>query len=411
MNRIGLIASFVFLSLLVISWIAAGSGEVSYNSDSRDSVMIRSCLSHNELQRLDSTNFIYDPAEILVQVRKELKRSIRDSRFSLLHIGDSHIASGFWSDRFRELMQKCFGSAGRGLVLPFGNSSLSTNRDYSIISPQKWTSVKLTQPRSSSVDFGVGGYLFRTASSTVTFDVSSEEPFDRVRVFCHSEAPRFEVADSVAAEICCPDTTAECMTIVLKKSVNKVQLKGRTVEGFRRPIYYGMSLESGNSGVLYHAVGVIGAAMEHYNHNPEILAAAKNLEPNLVIVSLGTNESFGKNFTWDYFHHHITEMVESIRSAAPQAAIIFTTPMENCRRSRGRYVVNKNARLASEVLKNYAGEFGYAVWDWYEISGGAGTSKSWVSRGLMQSDRIHLTSEGYRLQAELLFSALIRDVE
>lgn len=33
---------------------------------------------------------------------------------------------------------------------------------------------------------------------------------------------------------------------------------------------------------------------------------------------------------------------------------MFTTPMENCRRSRGRYTVNKNARLASQVLMSHA---------------------------------------------------------
>jgi lysophospholipase L1-like esterase len=151
--------------------------------------------------------------------------------------------------------------------------------------------------------------------------------------------------------------------------------------------------------------------MEHYNNNPEIVAAAKHLAPNLVIVSLGTNESFGKNFGAEYFYGQISRMVAAIRSAMPDAAIMFTTPMENCRRSRGRYTVNKNVRLASEVLMAHAKEFGYAVWNWYDICGGAGAAKAWSARGLMQKDRIHLTAEGYRLQSELLFAALTRDME
>ena len=85
--------------------------------------------------------------------------------------------------------------------------------------------------------------------------------------------------------------------------------------------------------------------------------------------------------------------------------------MENCRRGRGRYTVNKNASLASQVLMSHAEEFGYAVWNWYDICGGVGVAKAWSARGLMQKDRIHLTAEGYRLQAELLFAALTRDVK
>lgn len=410
MNRVGLIALFVFTSLAVVSWIAARA-ESPFSIDERDSVMIRRCLKPAELLRLDSVNQIYDPNGILIRVRKELQESISGDRFSLLHIGDSHVASGFWSDRFRELLQKGFGSAGRGFVLPFGNSSISTKGDYSITSPQKWASTKLTQSKSSVIEFGVGGYEFKSSSSVISFSVSSADSFDRVKVICHSEAPRLEVADSLAAEICCPDSSADVVTVALRNTVNGVMLKGRTVEGFRRPIYYGMSLERGNSGVLYHAVGVIGAAMEHYNNNPEIVSAAKHLAPNLVIVSLGTNESFGKNFGAEYFYGQISRMVAAIRSAMPDAAIMFTTPMENCRRSRGRYTVNKNARLASEVLMAHAKEFGYAVWNWYDICGGAGAAKAWSARGLMQKDRIHLTAEGYRLQAELLFAALTRDVE
>ena len=61
MNRIGLIALFVFMSLGVISLIAAGRDSRLFSSDSRDSVAIRNSLSVAELARMDSVNCIYDP--------------------------------------------------------------------------------------------------------------------------------------------------------------------------------------------------------------------------------------------------------------------------------------------------------------------------------------------------------------
>ena len=89
-----------------------------------------------------------------------------------------------------------------------------------------------------------------------------------------------------------------------------------------------MSLENGDAGVLYHAVGVIGVAMEHYNQQQSVIAGTKNLNANLTIVSLGTNESFGRNFTRDYFYNQISTLVSSLREANPQTVIMFTTPMD-----------------------------------------------------------------------------------
>ena len=405
MNRIGKILIIIVL-FIATGFVTSPSGG-DHITQKSDSVYIYSKLNRTELNRLDSVNRIYDPCGVMDCVRRGLSHSAETS-FVIAHIGDSHIVSGFWSDHFRKLMQSAFGSAGRGLIVPFGNSSIYEDQDYSVTSPQKWITAKLMSD-TDDLSLGVGGYAFETCQSEIVFKVSCDEYFDRVRIFCHTEAPRLEAEDSLRSEICCPDERLDCVTVALRKSVKSVELRGNTIVGFQRPIYYAMSLENGDAGVLYHAVGVIGVAMEHYNQQQSVIAGTKNLNANLTIVSLGTNESFGRNFTRDYFYNQISTLVSSLREANPQTVIMFTTPMENGRKIGGRYVVNKNVRLASDVLKMYADELGYAVWDWYEISGGQGSMKRWYSAGLMSHDRVHLTSAGYRLQAELLFSALTQN--
>ncbi|MBK5269987.1 MAG: hypothetical protein JJE22_03130, partial [Bacteroidia bacterium] len=48
------------------------------------------------------------------------------------------------------------------------------------------------------------------------------------------------------------------------------------------------------------------------------------------------------------------------------------------------------------------------LWDLYRITNGYGSAYSWLKRGLMNNDRVHFTSEGYRLQGNLLFNALAK---
>jgi len=56
-----------------------------------------------------------------------------------------------------------------------------------------------------------------------------------------------------------------------------------------------------------------------------------------------------------------------------------------------------------DLATNYHG----AVWDLFDIMGGLKSSTSWRSAGLMASDRIHFSREGYNLLGDLLFNAIM----
>jgi lysophospholipase L1-like esterase len=49
------------------------------------------------------------------------------------------------------------------------------------------------------------------------------------------------------------------------------------------------------------------------------------------------------------------------------------------------------------------------VWDLFEVMGGLNSIYTWDQAGLAKSDKIHLTREGYRLQANMLFHAIRND--
>ena len=70
-------------------------------------------------------------------------------------------------------------------------------------------------------------------------------------------------------------------------------------------------------------------------------------------------------------------------------------------RPTGHYAVR-------DIIVNYGKTHNVAVWDFYNVGGGAGASAKWLDAGYMQSDRLHLKEKGYHLQGELLAKALLK---
>ena len=56
----------------------------------------------------------------------------------------------------------------------------------------------------------------------------------------------------------------------------------------------GIVLENDQNGIIYHAIGVNGARFSDYNKCSLFFDQIQALQPDLIIVSLGTNEAFGR---------------------------------------------------------------------------------------------------------------------
>lgn len=180
---------------------------------------------------------------------------------------------------------------------------------------------------------------------------------------------------------------------------------------------YGFELVSDIVGVLYHAIGNNGATFDNYNNINDFGKSVSALNPSLIIVSLGTNEAFGR-FDRESMYRSVSTFVDDIRRYNPSSTILLVTPAECQRRSSyrrkgsrrrryGAYKVNENIALARNVILDYGRRNNIPVYDWYDIAGGAGSSAGWIADGLLSKDRVHYTRKGYEVQGELLYDALI----
>ena len=136
------------------------------------------------------------------------------------------------------------------------------------------------------------------------------------------------------------------------------------------------------------------------------------LKPSLLIISLGTNETFGRRFRSEEFGGQIRAFVSLVKKQMPETAILLTTPPECYKRTyvnkKRTYVRNSNTQLAAKAIVKAAREEGVACWDLFAATGGKSSCTKWRKEKLMGRDRIHFTKDGYREQGTLLYRALMQ---
>ena len=162
-----------------------------------------------------------------------------------------------------------------------------------------------------------------------------------------------------------------------------------------------MSPES--EGIRYFSYGVVGKTFSWYAQQPVLEFQLKNYKPDIVIVTLGTNDAFGKP-TYEAAWQSIDRFVSTVRAVTPESAILLMSPPDCFLRS-GR--VNRDAAVVQRAIIEYADQHGLTAWDLYTAMGGAGSMDSWLAANLARPDRVHFSSDGYALIGEMFLSAVL----
>ncbi len=358
-------------------------------------------------------------------IRQRLRDADR-TPFSIVHIGDSHIQADIATGQTREFLQYDLGNAGRGLVIPFKMSGTNEPCDYSITSRKPWSSVKLMgQNWKRTMGFTGASVSPGTAMSEITVSTDDKDdynPFSALTIFHKGQFFVTGVTDARGTLLPFTATPSEDYTHI--ELVNDVTSVNVLFESAGDLTLFGVNLSGNRPGVFYHTIGNNGATYETYNRIGNVGEGIMPLNPSLVIISLGANEAFGR-FNEFLFEKSMDKLVTNIRKANPGAEILLVTPAEcqrikyttvSSRRKKGRkrratrragsYAVNANILPIRNAILNYGKEHDIAVYDWYDVAGGAGSSSKWTSDGLLGKDRVHLTYKGYHLQGYLIYQVI-----
>lgn len=380
----------------------------------------------------DSLCFINDAAQSLDGFARELTELLygKDTVINIVHLGDSHIQAGYLSGRTMRLLHNAFGNAGRGWIAPFKLSRLNEPNDYYLSSNIKeWISGRCVQS-NPKCPWGIGGIGIQTTAKDINFNLivtptnGAGYSFNKVMVFRDNEAlpmaPNYTNQDSVSVlftgnqryESIAIDTfvTTHLIDTLQFKSLKNLPDSAIEKQSASNR-YYGFMLTNGNPGVLYHSIGVNGAKYKDYTNRAYVRQLAL-LKPSLLIISLGTNESFGRNFKQSIFEEEIDAFVRLVRDELPETTLLLTTPAESYRRiyknKQRQYVRNENIAKVADAINTYTQKEGLACWDLFTITGGNNSCKDWYAAKMFGRDRVHFSRNGYDEQGAMLYKALVR---
>ena len=336
-----------------------------------------------------------------------------NQKINIVHFGGSHIQADVWSNRLRQHFQNISpnNNAGRGMLFPFrligsnGSAYLKTSHTG------KWkghrNSVSSHQP-----PFGLMGAraVFLDSSSRLNLWVNKEHCtdcyFDQLEVFYSDSSDNFCIEilnDSLIWIKENPDLGS--YSFKLSKAVDSLSIAFKKLDTSSSIFnLYGLRLINENPGLVYHSVGVNGASVPSYLKCEYLPKQLDFIQPDLVIFSIGINDAYEPNFTKENFIANYDSIIQIVKQINPFTAILFTTNNDSYYQKK---VPNHRGQLVKEAMYELAQKHNGAVWDFYEVMGGFNSIATWEKNSLAKSDKIHLTTIGYKLIGDLLFEAFL----
>jgi len=166
----------------------------------------------------------------------------------------------------------------------------------------------------------------------------------------------------------------------------------------------GLVLQKDAAGITYSGIGVNGAKFSDYNKYPLFFEQLKSLHPDLLIFSLGTNESYD-NMEASAYMRELREFISNLKEQKIDVPILVMTPPPSLHRRRKPNVYVKEY---AERINSAAEKEDYAVWDLYDEFGGITGVRRLRSEGLIGPDFVHYSKKGYEKQGKLFTEAFLK---
>ncbi|RZK62655.1 MAG: hypothetical protein EOO59_01950 [Hymenobacter sp.] len=403
----------LFFSLLLLAGTRPARAQGPHQLDSLQAryPFLRTSANHIENATIGLQRFY----QRLRQARQQ-PAVLPGGRVRVVHLGDSHLQADDYSDRVRHELQRTYGDAGRGLVFPYEVARTNGSRTYRTAARRgAWRArrVLAAQP-DSTLPVGLSGISLATADSGAAFTLRvpirywPSYQFNSLTLLRQPGPAAFDwqvltergrLLGTVPGDQ--PGVANALPLDSLRPAVTLRTTRRRPTQ--TRGVLYGLVLENGQPGVLYHAIGINGAQVHQYNRTPQFWAQLPLLQPDLVVISLGTNDVYYPKYTLARFAAQLDTLVRRLRQRCPTAEVLLVAPADSYRARRYR---NPEFGRVAAMLRAYAQAHDLAYWDFAAVQGGYGSMARWRAAGLAQADFIHFTRTGYDVQGLLLYLAL-----
>ncbi|MBI3517845.1 MAG: hypothetical protein HY062_00620 [Bacteroidetes bacterium] len=343
----------------------------------------------------------------------DLRKGKKD-RVYIAHFGGSHIQAGFWPEVLMNGFQSEGNFTGGGVfVFPFKMVKSNTPSFYRSFSYGKWKRCRCAISKEMCDGLGMSGMAAITNDSLTTFgfkllETSNPKTFNSVKVYHnfnmsfelglnHESTLKFERRDYKKKGY------TEFIFETEIDSLNFVVIKKDSLA--RDFMMKGISVENSKPGFYYASMGVNGASSSSFLRCTEFVNELKSIPPDLVIFTLGVNDTHDVNFSKERFISHYDSLVTQIKKVSPDCAFLFVSTTDNY---MNRKTSNKRPIKAQEAAYELMEKHKGAVYDLYAVMGGYKSIYKWYKAGLAAKDKVHFNSKGYKIIGNLMFEAIDR---
>jgi hypothetical protein len=335
----------------------------------------------------------------------------------ILHLGDSHIAADYISGTARRWLQYRFGDAGRGFVaidqrLEYGGRRLER---------QGWKRTRVIDPERPNSVFGFSGMSLESLRKGARVDFQLT-PEDAEVVIYHLARPagtrvKVLVDEKLVARL---ELDAELeMSWAVKVDVAQALDQPKRARIFSLvadgpgAVIFGLSFEAKKAGVIYAAVGPVGADARSYLSldRASFQEQLRAVSPDLTVLMVGGNDALmvrnGKR-TLDQVREDHENLIHSIRSAIPDADCMIWSPMDSGELVQGQIASKRFVSEVRDIQRSVATKLGCGFWDMYESMGARGSFERWYRNGMMNDDLVHPRALAGELIGHLFATALVK---
>lgn len=346
----------------------------------------------------------------------------------VLHLGDSHVMIGHFSNEIRRLFDSAFSIQSYGWTFPNQIGRFNTFYTTSkLISGKTSFSNNLQAEKKYANGISGQSIQFLDTKTEIEFALKSLpvnfQYFNKLRILYQADTSinmALTVYDSLNKNILKIDTISnhrantsfftknERITeFSFKNSFNKLKLSIEKRDSSSLFNLLGIYFENTNKkGITYSSLGVGGSSLYSITNNNSLLLNDINIyQPDLIILSFGSNDAYNKTFDSIKYKSKLEFFIDSIVKKQPNVSILLTAPPDSRSKNREPVSIEKIQEVFSKIAENHPN---VAYWDLRTIMGGRNSIMEWLKLNLAATDKLHYTKAGYEIQAQLLMKALLK---
>ena len=330
--------------------------------------------------------------------------SSNDSIFSIVHIGDSHVEIGQFSGEIKRQLEKKYGKSEDAWMHPYQFFNKQSQKVFPIDTLGTWKRATIKYPTETKL-LGITGLGFYLGSETGSLKFTSNTFYPEItkvsllHFYDGNPLPLKIHKGKIHTQVISKNTAITEITFSSTEKEYALEFT-KTAD----LLIYAIKLNSHPTrGISYHKFGVAGSTLKQFvNNTPLFMEQFRALKPNLLIVSLGTNDSYIDTLNEQKLVHEVRMFTEKLSRYSSKTAVLFTTaPDTKYDDRRPERLTETNRIIRTIAMENPT----IALWDLHQIMGGDGSVDDWIKKNYMIFDHLHFTTAGYKLQGELFMEA------